>query len=812
MKRNSIPGSKFTLVIVLLVLSFHLPVWAEYLPIQNPGFEDQALTDGNGVTGVINSWDVDGTAGVFNWAASLIPDEASEGENTAFFNGGGEISQILLDNVQADSVYSLILEIGDRFITNFGGYTVELRAGATVIASINHSDPGAPIPPDGGFTTVTVNYEVQPADPVIGSSLNIFIGSPGTQTELDAVRLVRLDNTNAIENLTSGAKFASIQAAVEAAINGEIIEIAPGTYHEHVDLKGKSITLRSRSGDPNDTIIDGRFIDTSDGGTAFGSLDGMVVLCNSNEDPNTVIDGLTISNGNGRYINSTSRQGGGMYVNGASPTVQNCRFNDNSVGFGSFQGRGGGAYLRSSHATFSDCIFTLNQATVHGGGMYFIDNGQITLSNCNFNNNTATNNGGAVLMALSDATINNCSFDTNNTIQLDGGAISNDRCSLAISDSTFINNSANDQGGAIINIDNSASTIVIQNTDFIDNTAGNDGGAIHNFDGSSPTILNCDFIGNEATSDDGGAIDNLTDSSPILQNCRFVGNQAASGGGAIQNNGNCSPTILHCDFSGNRANSGGAIYNWTGSDTHIAYSSFIGNRAAASTGAILNINSSGRSQPVFDHCLFMGNSAPNAVGAVNNNDFADARFSHCTFTANSAGGSDGTLLIDNSNVEIHNCILWANNDAANLKVNANATANVSHCNIEGGFAGVGNIDADPMFVALPNDGGDGYGDDPTTAPLDESVNDDLGDQHLAAGSPSIDAGNSLFSGSVDLDGNNRAVDDFATVNTGFGVVEYVDMGVFEFNAPPAGGTLGDLNVDGIVNLEDFVLMAINWLE
>lgn len=87
MKRNSIPVSKFKLVIVLTILSFHLPVWAEYLPIQNPGFEDQALADNSGVTGVINSWTVNGTAGVFDWATSALPDEAPEGENTAFFNG-----------------------------------------------------------------------------------------------------------------------------------------------------------------------------------------------------------------------------------------------------------------------------------------------------------------------------------------------------------------------------------------------------------------------------------------------------------------------------------------------------------------------------------------------------------------------------------------------------------------------------------------------------------------------------------------------------------------------------------------------------
>jgi predicted outer membrane repeat protein len=789
---------------LVLICLIH-QAFAEYLPIQNPSFEDQALANGDGVSGVINAWSVSGTAGVFNWESSVLPDEAPEGLNTAYFNGGGQISQILIDDVQADSVYSLIVEIGDRGGTSFGGYTIELLAGAVVISSISHTDLGAPIPPDLDFTTVTINYEVQPADPVIGDSLVIRFSSPGTQTEMDAVRLARLDAASAIENLTTNDKFASIQAAIEAAVNGDVIEIPPGTYHEHLDLKGKSITLSSLSGDPNDTLIDGRFIDTSGGPGVLTTLDGAVARCTSGEDPNTVLDGLSISNGNGYFAAAGDRQGGGLYVDGADPTIDNCIFTVNNAT------RGGAAYLRASLSTFTNCYFILNTASNYAGGVYLINNSQITVNSSVFQQNTATTNAGAVLNVDSELTLFDCLFDTNSATVSDGGALYNNGGTTTVTACTFIDNTAGDQGGAIVSAD-TGNNVQILNSSFIDNSAAQDGGAIMNVSNSDGAIVDCTFTGNIADLDDGGAIFNLTNCDPIIQNCLFTLN-IGDAGGAIMNQDASSPTIVNCDFSSNYAQSAGAVYNWTGASPRIAYCTFVGNRAANSGGAILSLNASGSSQPVIDHCLFLGNSAGGTVGAVNNNDFADTVFTHCTFTANSAPGVDGTLLIDNSTVEIHNCLLWDNDTNVDLKVNANAVAVVTYCDIEGGFTGVGNIDSDPLFVALPNDGGDGFGDDPTTELFDEGANDDLGDQRLSDGSPCIDAADSLFSASVDLDAAERAVDDPNTADTGAGLVTFVDIGAYERQSELCTPLLqGDINCDNTVDLVDVSLLSVNWLQ
>src|ERR1700755_1827791 len=48
----------------------------------------------------------------------------------------------------------------------------------------------------------------------------------------------------------------TIQGAINAAVSGDTVQVAPGTYVENIDFKGKNITVISEQGAAA-TIIDG---------------------------------------------------------------------------------------------------------------------------------------------------------------------------------------------------------------------------------------------------------------------------------------------------------------------------------------------------------------------------------------------------------------------------------------------------------------------------------------------------------------------------------------------------------------------------
>jgi parallel beta-helix repeat protein len=93
----------------------------------------------------------------------------------------------------------------------------------------------------------------------------------------------------------------TIQAAINAAVSGDSVLVAPGTYVERIDFLGKGITVTSEAG-PAATIID-------------GSGGGVVVTFDSGEGPGAVLRGFTVTNGGGFT-------GGGVAVSNASPTIE----------------------------------------------------------------------------------------------------------------------------------------------------------------------------------------------------------------------------------------------------------------------------------------------------------------------------------------------------------------------------------------------------------------------------------------------------------------------------------------------------------
>jgi parallel beta-helix repeat protein len=304
------------------------------------------------------------------------------------------------------------------------------------------------------------------------------------------------------------------------------------------------------------------------------------------------------------------------------------------------------------------------------------------------------------------------------------------------------------------------------------------GGGMYNYV-SRAKVINCTFSGNSALY--GGGIYNHN-SSPTVTDCTFIGNLAGYYGGGMFNMGG-SPMVSNCSFSNNIAYAGGGMYNLNSSPT-LTNCIFSGNTATTNYGGgIYNMSGS----PMVTNCTFSGNSAELGGGMFNVS--SSPTVTNCTFSSNTANDCGGGMFNSSSTLTVTNSILW--NDTPDEIFNeGNSSNTITYSDVEGGYAGEGNIDADPNFA-------DANG----------------GNLHLLSNSQCIDAGNSTplldLIVSEDLDGMMRFVDIAAVPNTGIGLFEFVDMGAYEFNCDY---THGDSNCDGKVDIKDFAILADNWLE
>lgn len=217
------------------------------------------------------------------------------------------------------------------------------------------------------------------------------------------------------------------------------------------------------------------------------------------------------------------------------------------------------------------------------------------------------------------------------------------------------------------------------------NTSGGEGGGI-SCSGQNPTISNCIISYNFSSSNGGGIC--CRENSPTIIDCKISFNTSNGSGGGVFSYGNGHPTITNCTIDNNTAHSGGGIYG-------------------------------GGFYPL---------------------DWPSTTITNCTISDNVASESVGGIYQSYGTTTITNCICWGNTPN---EISGSAT--VTYSDVEGGYAGDGNIDVDPL--------------------LD-------GNYHLTADSPCIDAGTSEGAPDHDIDGDPRPLGaDF-------------DMGSDEFRAGP----------------------------
>ena len=278
------------------------------------------------------------------------------------------------------------------------------------------------------------------------------------------------------------------------------------------------------------------------------------------------------------------------------------------------------------------------------------------------NDQRRNNNGGGIFSSGSSAILANLNIADNSA---GGGAgIFANNSELQIANVALSNNSAIRDGGGLYS-NNGNSTL--SNVTFIGNSADREGGAVYNAD-SNDVFTDAEFSSNRAES--GGAFYNSSDSNPNLTNVDFVNNTALNDGGAFYNDGG-SPVIVDGIFADNVANSlGGALFS-RGNHT-VANSLFAGN-VSSTGGAILSLD--------------------NSSSVVNS-----------TFSDNTAGVGSALVFSgdEDDTPSIANSIIYDNRSFAldNQIVVLNETdLSVSNSLVEGGFAGEGNIDDNPEFVA-----------------------------------------------------------------------------------------------------------------
>jgi len=196
-------------------------------------------------------------------------------------------------------------------------------------------------------------------------------------------------------------EYGTIQAAIDASVDGDTVLVAPGTYYENIDFIGKAISVIGSPDNPSEVVID-------------GSGNGAAVTLRSGESEGAVLTGFTITGGSGsgiycaysrnpkltslNIIGNSGDLGGGIHCFGSDIEMEKLRIIDNTA-----NSSGGGLFLQRGDYTLSDVVIYGNTVSGGGGGggIWFGGEAQyrayLNIRNAVISNNSARESAGGGL-------------------------------------------------------------------------------------------------------------------------------------------------------------------------------------------------------------------------------------------------------------------------------------------------------------------------------------------------------------------------------------------------------------------------------
>ncbi len=280
--------------------------------------------------------------------------------------------------------------------------------------------------------------------------------------------------------------------------------------------------------------------------------------------------------------------------------------------------------------------------------------------------------------------------------------------------------SSQGDGGGICLLQSNAE---IRGNTFIGNRASNsgNGGALY-VGGSAAIVADNLFQENSVEWMYGGAVCLSSALLSTVTGNTFIGNSAVSlgGGGSGGGLGVLSPALISDNvFIGNEAYwMGGGVFIHASEGVVIEGNTISGGSAGVGGGIALDesTNLTVRRNIIYGNTAFADSWVSGSGGGIYGGDCLGIHIINNTIVANTAQGTGGGYLGGDRVIELRNNILW-DNQPNQIIVPIQPSTTVAYCDVQGGWSGVGNINADPQFVNAA-----GY------------------DYHLTAGSPCIDAG------------------------------------------------------------------------